>query len=471
MRTIRTILTFVAAILIGSCNSFPEASFSFSVMVESINEGEALPVVVAITHGPIDDYTIVSSVDQFDSQTGETKETEYALMSNGKPVSGTKVNFRDLSRQEFYIDGLAAGTYIITIELSKGGISFKKSAVAVVLGDDEGGGGVDPPEDDKRLEDFTISDLYLIDGVLPMDAGQEKRFRLIWTPPDVQAPVFLSESSNGDVVTTSVVDGFLVLRAVAAGEATVLVRECGGLEKFFNVLVKAQDIAIDSFDIVGLTLEDGMLRMKDDDLVEYPLSWIPGNATMTDFVVTSSDPGVASGDVVNGKLRLVANYPGDARLTVAADGGPSKSFNVRVTKDVLVTIYWNELSATETQIKTKTFPCYLVFSSDSNKAFPEPITWSLTMKGVVNISGQDTQSVTSKEDVKFYGNKAASYDVCTNVLIPCYSIYRTSSFTLSLTLSLQRNDSLNPTYWKVSYKEDFLTQDARIMQYITSIQQ
>ena len=93
------------------------------------------------------------------------------------------------------------------------------------------------------------------------------------------------------------------------------------------------------------------------------------------------------------------------------------------------------------------------------------------MKGVVNSPGRDTQSVTSKQNVNFYGNQVAQYDVTTNVLIPCYSIYRTTNFTLSLTLALQRSDSLDPDLWKLSYDNKFLGQNVRVNQYLTDIQQ
>lgn len=472
MKTKFKLLTLsLAAAAVVACGQKNEKPFEFTVLAESVEEGNPLPVSVTITSGATSGYAMSSGVYAYDMSTSQASITDYILKSGEMPADGGLVSFEDHGKRDFHVDGLPAGTYMVSVQLSKDGLTAKNSVVAVVH--KKNGGDIDPPTPpvDIPVSSFVLTGLDLTDGVLILDPGQERRYGLSWTPSDATDPEFDVTVSRGGVVDAYMSGNFLVVKAVAAGETVLTVSEKGGVEKTFPIKVRRTNVAIESFEIGGLDLTEDWLELEDNAEKSYSVTWRPADATKTDFVVTSSNESVVSASYADGTLRIYALYPGTASVTVTAPDGPTKVIPVRVYKNVKVTVEWEELTATDTQINTKTFPCYLVFSSDSDKAFPEPITWGVTMKGVVNVTGRDTKSVVSKQDVKFYGNRRAQYDVTSSVLIPCYSIYRTTAFTLSVTLSLQRSGSLDPKLWRVTYDEKFKTQEARIKQYLTDIQQ
>lgn len=464
------LFAFVATILFGSCTRTQEP-FSFTLRSDSIKQGESLKVSLQLTSGPHDGYQVLSNVEEYELTSSTGKKTPYTLMCSGGAADGPNVNFEDAGRKDYHVDGLPAGTYRVVVALTRDGVTKTSSVVAVVYEPTIVG-----PSKDVDVSAFEVSGLQLGEGgVLKLSRGETKRYPLEWTPENANKLAFEVNSSDNAVVEASL-DGFdVVLKAVGAGVATVSVRSESGVEVSVPVVVVDVPVVVPvgSIEIVGLTLDSNKrLVLEDNSSVDYVLNVKPEGASADGLVVTSSDASVASGRVENGKLFVDALYPGNATITVSSpDSGVSTSFVVRVFKNVKVTIEWVELNATEAQINTKTFPCYLRFSSDSDKRFPTPVTWSVTMKGVVNSPGRDTQSVTSKQNVNFYGNQVAQYDVTTNVLIPCYSIYRTTNFTLSLTLALQRSDSLDPDLWKLSYDNKFLGQDVRVNQYLTDIQQ
>lgn len=458
------------AVMTAACGQKVQEPFAFTVTAESIEEGGSLPVSVTITKGATSGYMMSARVDAYDISTSQASATNYVLKDGDIVVNGNLVNFEDHGKRDFHIDGMVSGTYMVSVTLGRDDVVVTGSVVAVVFRKD--GGGDEPvPVAEKPVSSFGLSGLGLTDGVLILEPGQERRCGLSWSPADATEPEFSVSSTDNEIVSVSLTGNTVVIKAESPGEALIEVSEKGGLSKTIPVRVPKVDVAISSFEIVGLELVNDWLEMEDNDIQMYNLTWLPVDATKTDFLVSSSDENVVGVSYGSGILTVKALYPGTASITISAPDGPSKTFPVRVYKNVKVTIAWDELTATDTQINTKTFPCYLKFSSDSDKAFPEPITWSITMKGVVNVTGRDTQSVTSKQDIKFYGNRVAQYDVTSNVLIPCYSIYRTANFTLSVTLSLQKNVALDPKLWKITYDEKYLTQDVRIKQYLTEIQQ
>lgn len=467
-----SLYALVATMLIGSC-AVKEEPFAFVVGSESVVEGNPLPVSVTITKGPSSGYLMSSTVETYDIVNSTAQKTGYNLLDGELRADGVMVNFEDNGKRDFHVDGLPAGTYRIVISLSRGESSIENSVVTVVQRKDEKPNpGIDPPTPvDIPVETFEILGLVLQDGIVNLKPGDEKWYPLSWKPDGATMTDFSVVSSDENVAKVRIENGMVVVSACGEGRTDITVSVDRGPSTTFGVVVKKPDVYVSGFEISGLSLDGGKLKLKDNDVRTFPLVWEPADASVLDFVASTSDAKVAQAVVSDGALKIQALYPGVSTITVAVTGGPSRNFIVHVSKDVVVTIEWLELSATDTQIATKTFPCYLQFSSDSDKAFPTPITWTVTMKGVVNVTGKDTQSVTSKEDIKFFGNRVAQYDVLSNILIPCYSIYRTSAFTLSLTLSMLRNASLDPEFWNVSYVEKYKTQDARINEYITGIQQ
>ncbi len=232
-------------------------------------------------------------------------------------------------------------------------------------------------------------------------------------------------------------------------------------------------VKVTSFSLPKTDPEYGKVCVGINNPFRYFPEITPENATDKTFAVSSSNPDVVTGECVNGEIILTGVYPGTATISVTSDGGTgiTRSFPVMVYADVTVTEEFYEVEATELQQKTKTFPCVLKISSDCPVAFPQAVTYDITMKAVVNVSGKDTRSVTSHEVVSFSGKRAAVYNITEKVLIPAYDIYATNDFSLSLTLSVQRNNKLDPTLWRLTFVEKYKEQTCEISKYLTSNQQ
>lgn len=474
----RKIIYIVAAFIAAagvffSCQKTAE-SFSFEVSSESVQEGQDLPFTVAITRGDHDGYHIVVDVFRYDTSNGDTKNMDATVYTDGEPLKG-EVYFEDHGKKDFVVPGLEAGTYLIRVKLTKGDKTNIGSVVSVVIGKDDPS-GPNPPEpgqeEDIFVQSFEIPSLELTDGTLSLRVNDERTYAISWAPGNANVIDFSAVSSDEDVVVATTSNGVLRIKCIAPGSATVTVSVPEGPEMSFPVVVKPVDVPVETIEIAGLEDLEGRLVMEDPDEKRLQLSWTPEDATQTTFVVSSSDSDIVEATMDGSVLVLKTKYPGDATVTVGVDGGPNKTFAVRVTRHVKVTIEWVEdANPSDAQIATKTFPCELKISSDSDRKFPEPIMFSLTLKGVINVTGRDTQSVPYKKEQAFYGNKSCIYYVSDDFLIPCYQVYKTSEFILSITMTLQRYDSLDSDFWIIEYDEKYKTQESRIGQYITSIQQ
>lgn len=199
----------------------------------------------------------------------------------------------------------------------------------------------------------------------------------------------------------------------------------------------------------------------------------PTDVTGVEFQAVSSNEEIAEVTIEDGVIVVKGKYPGycNISITPANATGPTKTFPLLIYKDVRVEVDFYELNATEEEIKTKTFPVYLRFSSDCDLVFPTPIQYAITMKAVVSATGQDTKSITDKTDVKFYGKNRTYYNITERVLIPASNLLKTSNYTLRLTLSVGRSSSLDTKLWRITYVDTFVNQEARIKEYITEIQQ
>lgn len=487
------LFAFIVALVSVGCKRAAEDDFSFSLSTRSVTEGERLPVGISLRSGSASSYSMSASVNAYDLSTGAISGAGFQLVDENGNVAGTSIDFSSAREEDlyvdgrlagtcrklnFFVDGLSSGTYLVKVSLTRGDKMHERSSVVVVLEKSGGGGGGKPERPaDVAVESFYFEGMEMSGGALNLELDRTYRFPVRWTPSDATLIDFSARSTNPDVVDVTISGYVLTISPKKAGVAELVISVDRGPEVVVPVLVKERVVDIESFDISGIELTDGRLLMDDNDAMEYPVSWKPADANPVDISASSSDEDIVEAvmlpDDVDGLcvLTLFAKYPGDAIVTVSTDNGISQRIPVRVHKDVVVEVFWYEPNATDIQIRTKTFPCYLMFKSDSDKAFPTPVTWTVTMKGVVGVTGQDTQSVTSKKDVKFYGNKSSQYDVTSNVLIPCYSIYRTDSFSLKLTLTLQRNAFFDPNYWSVNFKETYKDQDARIQEYITYAQQ
>ena len=461
------------------------ADFSFSVIAESVTEGDTVPVSLSFTKGPEDGYTLSYRIESWDSSTNTGAPVTATLLSGDAPAGGMSLSFSDSRHRDFRIKGLPRGSYMLTITLARNGKEVGESCSFVVFA------GVQPPEpQEKKVTDFTLPGagdgfkveteggfLYIVLDLKDYGGGRAASYRCTVYPADADDKTLSASSDTPAVATATVYDGvFLKLTPCGVGKAVVTVRSNdGGASKALGVKVVDTTTPpvppkVTDFTIPAVDSESGKVNVECGKTISFtpvltPSDGVPG------FSAASSDPSVVTATVDGGTIRIKGVCPGYASITLSAADGPSKTFPVMVWKNVVVTVDWLELDATDSQIRTKTFPCKIRFSSDCDVAFPEPIVWNVTMKAVVNVAGHDAQSHTDSRDVRFYGNAPAYYDVMQNVLIPAWQIYRTDDFGLSLTLSMQRSSSLDPAVWRITYVDTYKVQQARIKAYLTEIQQ
>lgn len=233
-------------------------------------------------------------------------------------------------------------------------------------------------------------------------------------------------------------------------------------------------VAAEDFTIPQVDPSNNRLNIKTGETLRFTPAITPDNVTDRTFAVVSSDESVVKGRYENGQLVFEALCPGKASVTITADGGEglTKTLPVMVYSEVKVRIEFEELEASDAQLRTKTFPCKLKFTSDSPVPFSSPLVWSVTMKSVVNCTGHDSTTLEDKRDVEFKGSRTAYYDITTNMLIPSYNLWKNDTYTYSLTLSAVLSNSLDPEMWRLSFDEVYKSQtSARIWQYLTLLQQ
>lgn len=469
-------ILIVAAILSAGCREKVEEPFAFTVSCDSVDQGQPLPVRVSITRGSHEGYSISCSVMLYDASTGSTAPTEYVLCHiDGTPIGREVIAFEDYGRRDFIVPDVEPGTYMVVVTILRDGRMMKASSIGVVR--DTGGGDeppVEPPVEPENIlvSELSIPDMELVESALSIDCGKSKQYALVWSPENATLIDFVVTSSDESVVVATISNGIVTIQGIAVGSSTVTITAEGGASLSFVVSVQPDDVNIDSFQIVGLDESATRTILADGDTKRYALTWAPSDANVVEFAAVSSNPDVVAASIDENELVLNPLYPGDATITVSAKDGPVKSFQVRNHKDVVVKIEWEELNATDSQIAHRTFPCQLKFSSDSNKAFPTPVVWTITLKGVINVPNKDAVSEVVKKDVSFKGNRIVYFDVCEEFLYECWTASgRTPNYSLSITLSIQRNDSFDADFWGVTYDESFKTQNARINDYITSILQ
>ena len=477
MKTIKHLYfaALVCGVLIG-CRGKDvsnDESFDFRVSAESVVEGEAIPVTLTLVSGPTGSYQLNDYIYALDIKTDSRIVSPYHLYFGRIPAGGERYSFAGSQKMDFNIPGADAGTYYIEVILEREG--QRKEASAVVVVKKAGGDGPDtpptPPVEEKiPVESLSLLGLNFVDGIIEIEPGEEVFGTLHWAPANATETDFIISSSNEDSVEASLDGDVISLKGISVGRSVVTVYIEDGVSLRFTVDVKSAAPPVEALSIEGLDLAGGRLDSEAGDERRYELSWSPSGAVPV-FSVSSSNPDVVN-VFVEGMSTLVVKslYPGDAVVSVSTGDGVSTTFPVRVVKTVNIVVEWEELQATDAQLRTKTFPCQLKISSDSDIEFPSPVRWTLTLNGIVNVSGKDTQSKTVKSELSFVGNRVFYYDVSTHFLVECYLIYRTENFDLSVAMALQLNNPLNSDYWKLNINEKFKTQDAKINQYITSFQ-
>lgn len=487
-------MTAAAALVIASaaCNKNKDTSFTFSVRAEGVVEEEDLPVSVIVKDGPRDGYDLTSDVCLYDVATGRSEPVDAVLLSGGVPAASLHdVSFPDGGKRDFVVKGLAAGTYKVSVSLERNGLKQTASAVAVVSAKEVPVTppgptvvkvtGLTVPGSATGFQCETVSGMeYVLVDMDAYTASHPMTYTVQVTPSNADVKTVTASSDRENVARASVRNGnTLEIVPVSEGFAVVTVTSSdGNASKAFGVKTYKNGVTpppsgdkVSDFTIPSLDPELGKLPIEGGKTYSFKPVVTPSGA-VPEWVLGSSNPNVASVAVNGDNIVINGGQPGYATISVGVKDGVTKSIPVMVFKNVTITVSWDEQEPSEAQLKSKTFPCRLRFASDSNVEFPQPINFTVAMTSVVTVTGHDAQRVSHNTDVKFYGNRPASYDVTSNILIPSWQAAgRQNDFGLSITLSLQRTNPLDPALWKITWDEQFKSQDARIKTYLTSIQQ
>ena len=493
MKRIAILTMAIAAFALISCHRNDgggEDGFEFSVSAEASDDTAPVVVSVDIEKGGYDGYVFRGSVYEFVSD-GMAYPAKAEFYSDDELVMyGQELSFPNSGHRDFRINGLPAKTYRITIELSKDGKSVSHSCLAVVQKSTGGGGGDGGGDDDTLIEWFTVPEPKngynfheAVNIVLSLYDYYENNpfvFMSVVYPSTASSYQLVANSSNAAVLSAYVEgDRAITLVPKTTGLVVVTVNASKGPAKGeFSVKVtpkswQPETVPVSDFTLPGLDANYQRFCMQASESFSFTPSIVPENASDKTFSVRSADESVVKVESVDGKITITGVYPGKTSVTITSDGGNgiTKTLPVLIYKNVNVKIEFEETTPTDAQIKTKTFPCKLKFSSDSDVAFLSPIIWTISMKSIINSPGKDSQTVSDKTDVQFYGNRIAYYNIMEKILLPSYLVYRTTDYSYSLTLELVREASLDKDLWRLSYDEAFKTQEARIKEYITQILQ
>lgn len=461
------------------------ADFDFSMGVSASDASTPVVVSVNIDKGEYNDYIFVGTMEKVDTESGSSAPVEIPEVYSGGEViaSGQSISFPNAGHRDFSVIGVGGGTFRITVTLKKCDKTVSKSNLFVVKDDSD---DPIPSGDEVLISSFTVPG----EGLEKDEAGNiilyrktynvanPFRFESIIKPSDATDPQLICSSSDVSVLGAYVERGnTFVLTPKKEGVAQVTVKAASGeATTQFGVRVKVDDspsgeeVEVSEFTIPDLDSQYGRLCLGVGQTCIYQPTITPANATDKSFRLISGDNDVVSASFENGSFVLVGKYPGRTSVTIIADGGNGivKTLPVMVYADVTVEAAFEELEATEAQTKTKTFPCKLKFTSDSPVAFPSSIIYTVSMKSIVNKDGKDSQTVSDKTDVHFFGNRSAAYNITEKILIPSYLIWRTSDYSYSLTLEVVRNNPLDPELWRITFNDVYKTQDAAIKKYIVN---
>lgn len=196
--------------------------------------------------------------------------------------------------------------------------------------------------------------------------------------------------------------------------------------------------------------------------------YTPADAT-PDWTVQSSNPGAFTAEADASGITLTPVAPGRGSLTVSS-GDVVRTVPVTVSCDVTVSIAFVENTATDAQVQNKIFPCNLRFDATPALAFDSPITFNVSMEAVVTRTNHDAKKVSDRRKVELNGNGIALYNIQENILVPAWDAAgRQADFGLSVSMSIVKDNPLDPALWRITYDEAYKTQTGlRITQYITS---
>ena len=482
---INILLIAIAAVAAGvfcSCQRGVNEKAGVSIAVESVVEGETVPVRLAFQGCSGAAYRVDGvDVNEYDiehdmSSENERKESFMFVMTDGTAlVFPLESEVPESGYLSFGISGLCPGTYRLSVNVSIEELSFVTTAVFVVKSATSPGHG---GNDDKtpEIEDYTLPAPAAGETFVKMTVGSRIEFTPVITPSSISGVTFSISSTNPSIVTVQSVSGALVIEALSAGEAIVTVSPISirGPKKTFGVIVKEDDseTTIESFTLPSVDYEYGRLCLEAGSKMTFTPVVIPSGLNGVEFTAVSSDDNIAVASSSNGVLYIEGVAPGYCNIEVTPKNyfGPTKSIPILVFKDITITTEFYELDATDEEIELKVFPSYIKISASPRFDYPEPVVNTVTMKAVAVASGFDSKSGTYKSDVKFNGRQDAYFNITEKVLIPASELLPIDDYTLRLTLSIVRSNTLDPAIWRITFNDAYLTQQARISEYIVDIQ-
>lgn len=474
------IISFLACVLaVLSCDRTPQAEPDVSISTRSVVVGNAVPVILDFNgfDGAVEfSQVLVSKYDINTDRADLLNDVQFVSSSGETFLFPTSVNIPESGYYQFNILGLEEGTYMVSVSVRIGGTSaFIKSSVFVVKSDEIDGGGSGGGEIPTSISDYTVPAPTEGSSAVRMLLGSRLEFIPVVTPPTVAGVLFSASSSAPSVMSVRTSSGALVFDAVSVGSAFVTIRPVGvtGPEKtvLFEVY-EEKELIIDDFTLPQLDYEYGRLCIESGTSYSFTPTVRPVGVSGVTFKAVSSDPSVASVSFGNDGIVIVGNAPGYCNIEITPDNasGPTKSLPVLIFKDIVVRTEFYELEPTDEEIELKVFPCYIKFSATPKFDYPDPIINTVTMKAVVVATGYDSKSGIYKSDVNFGGKHDAYFNITEKVLIPASSLLPVSDYNLRITLSIVRTNPLDPALWRVTFNDVYLTQSARISEYIVDIQ-
>ena len=481
----KTILYYLSSALLAVLCLLPftgceekktDEMLSATLSSTTVRQGEVTTVTVEILSGDHSGgLTMHSKVYRVTMNPFSEKLSDKKLLCGSTPVDDMEsIAFSDHGRRDFNLDGMESGTYRVEVVLIGNGNVATAFTTVVVLKPD-GSSPDDNPDDDPPGP----AAVPVPENVRLTDAT-ETTLKFAWNGPSGAAFDWVLRKGLSEIEKGRT-EGF---SAVAEGldsdteyQFTVRTVTKDGDSFWSEGLAartkKKMDPAgdhVESFTLPDADQTYGKVCVGKGGKLSFTPAVTPGSAN-PEFSVSTNNGDVVKVETDGRSFVVTGLKPGYATVSVSPRNGQTRTFPVLVYADVTVTVEFLELDASDVQIATKTFPCYLRFTTEPEIEFDSPILWNISMKSVINVDGKDTKSVSDKTDIRQSGDRPSTYDITANVLIPSYNVYRTPSWSLSLTLTLQRTLSLDPDIWRITWNDRYLTQEARIKQYITDIQQ
>ena len=216
-------------------------------------------------------------------------------------------------------------------------------AAALACGGDEGN-PISPTAPTPPTNRTPQASQAIPNQAVPADGDKQIDLRDYFTDPDGDPLTFTATSGDTRVVTTAVAGSILIINAVGPGTAdvTVTATDPAGLaaaQSFAATVEPPPNRApLVSAPILGRTLK---LNESEKATVDLSPHFTDPDGDPLSFEASSSDAGVATADVSNGTLTLVARALGTASITVAA----SDPGGLSATQAFAVTVEQGRLSA------------------------------------------------------------------------------------------------------------------------------